>query len=245
MDGTAGAGRRFAVRNEPLTGLSAVGDGRRARCVRGLCSWAGRFVRDPPPPRVAARYVPATSARTTIAGAGADGPMTVLEARFRAVPPGGPCHETGFISHYLIEPWHPAGITRSIRLGSSSCGSSPTSRPMGSSPAAGASDDVVVPTPIGRSSAELWRSDVDAPVRLRGAGETMASSTAWSGAGCTATFGRSTSRSNAVSTEVPVISGLCAEAMVAAPSAAGTRRRWRTARPAPTRRAASCAGSAP
>ena len=33
----------------------------------------------------------------------------------------------------------------------------------------------------------------------------------------TATFGRSTSRSNAVSTEVPVISGLCAEAMVAAP----------------------------
>ena len=47
----------------------------------------------------------------------------------------------------------------------------------------------------------------------------MASSTAWSGAGGTSTFGRSTSRSNAVSTEAPVISGLCAEAMVVAPNA--------------------------
>ena len=65
-------------------------------------------------PRAWRLHVPAIAAMATIAGAGADCPMTVLEARFRASA-GWPRHETGFISHYLIEPWHPAGITRSIR----------------------------------------------------------------------------------------------------------------------------------
>ena len=53
---------------------------------------------------------------TAVAAARADCPMTVLEARFRERAGWTP-HETGFISHYLIEPWHPAGITRPVRLG--------------------------------------------------------------------------------------------------------------------------------
>ena len=57
------------------------------------------------------------------------------------------------------------------------------------------------------------------PPQAAGSSETMASSTDWSGAGGTSALGRSMSRSNAVSTDAPVISGLCADAMVVAPSA--------------------------
>ena len=45
-----------------------------------------------------------------------DCPLTELEDRFRERA-GWPPHETGFISHYLVEPWHPAGINTPIRLG--------------------------------------------------------------------------------------------------------------------------------
>jgi hypothetical protein len=67
-------------------------------------------------PRAWRLHVLTIACTTAVAGAGADCPMTVLEARFRARA-GWASHETGFISHYLIEPWHPAGITRPVRAG--------------------------------------------------------------------------------------------------------------------------------
>jgi len=97
---------------EGLNGALAVG----MAAVHGafvvvLVGGAVVVLRDP---RAWRLHVPAIVAMATVAGAGADCPMTVLEARFRARA-GWSRHETGFISHYLIEPWHPAGITRSIR----------------------------------------------------------------------------------------------------------------------------------
>ncbi len=67
-------------------------------------------------PRAWRLHVPAIVCMTAVAGAGADCPMTTAEARFRARA-GWPRHDTGFVSHYLIEPWHPAGITPRVRTG--------------------------------------------------------------------------------------------------------------------------------
>jgi hypothetical protein len=111
--GAAPAPRARSSRaTEGLNGALAVG----MAAVHGafvvvLVGGAVVVLRDP---RAWRLHVPAIVAMATVAGAGADCPMTVLEARFRARA-GWPRHETGFISHYLIEPWHPAGITRSIR----------------------------------------------------------------------------------------------------------------------------------
>ena len=97
-----------------LNGAGAVG----MAVVHGafvlvLVGGAVMVVRNPRAWRV---HVPAIVAMSVVAGAGADCPMTVAEARFRARA-GWTAHETGFISHYLIEPWHPAGITPRVRLG--------------------------------------------------------------------------------------------------------------------------------
>ena len=48
--------------------------------------------------------------------AGADCPLTDLEQALRDVAGETP-YSGGFISHYLIEPWHPDGITRGVSLG--------------------------------------------------------------------------------------------------------------------------------
>ena len=48
--------------------------------------------------------------------AGADCPLTDLERALRDAAGEAP-YSGGFISHYLIEPWHPAGITPGVSLG--------------------------------------------------------------------------------------------------------------------------------
>ena len=48
--------------------------------------------------------------------AGADCPLTDLEQALRAAA-GEAAYGGGFIAHYLIEPWHPAGITPGVSLG--------------------------------------------------------------------------------------------------------------------------------
>ena len=44
---------------------------------------------------------------------GSDCPLTVLEQHLRALA-GQPSYGGGFISHYLVEPVHPAGITPAV-----------------------------------------------------------------------------------------------------------------------------------
>ena len=60
-------------------------------------------------------HLPAVVAMTTVTALGADCPLTLLENRFRERA-GWDTYPTGFISRYLVEPWHPAGITPPIRL---------------------------------------------------------------------------------------------------------------------------------
>ena len=48
--------------------------------------------------------------------AGADCPLTDLELALRDAAGEAP-YSGGFLSHYLIEPWHPAGITPGVSLG--------------------------------------------------------------------------------------------------------------------------------
>src|SRR5262245_61851184 len=52
---------------------------------------------------------------TAVTSVGADCPLTVLEHHVR-VAAGWKPYETGFVSHCLVEPWHPAGITPPIRV---------------------------------------------------------------------------------------------------------------------------------
>lgn len=61
-------------------------------------------------------HLPAVLAMTAVTTAGADCPLTVLENHFRERAGWQP-YERGFIAHYLVEPWHPSGITPTIRLG--------------------------------------------------------------------------------------------------------------------------------
>ena len=61
-------------------------------------------------------HLPAVLAMAAVASVGADCPLTDLEAHFRERAGWAP-YDTGFISHYLVEPWHPAGITTPIRFG--------------------------------------------------------------------------------------------------------------------------------
>jgi hypothetical protein len=60
-------------------------------------------------------HLPAVVAMITVTGLGVACPLTVLESHARRAA-GWATYDGGFISHYLIEPWHPAGITAPIRL---------------------------------------------------------------------------------------------------------------------------------
>jgi hypothetical protein len=60
-------------------------------------------------------HLPALVAMMTVTGLGAACPLTVLESQARRAA-GWDAYDGGFISHYLVEPWHPAGITPPIRL---------------------------------------------------------------------------------------------------------------------------------
>lgn len=46
---------------------------------------------------------------------GSDCPLTTIEKHFREVA-GWSVYRNGFISHYLVEPFHPAGITSGVRI---------------------------------------------------------------------------------------------------------------------------------
>jgi hypothetical protein len=48
--------------------------------------------------------------------AGADCPLTDLEQWLRERA-GEPAYGGGFISHYLVEPWHPEGVTPAVSRG--------------------------------------------------------------------------------------------------------------------------------
>lgn len=60
-------------------------------------------------------HLPAVLAMSVVTGVGMSCPLTVLERRARQGA-GWNTYDSGFISHYLVEPWHPAGITPPIRL---------------------------------------------------------------------------------------------------------------------------------
>jgi hypothetical protein len=61
-------------------------------------------------------HLPVAVAMTAVTLAGADCPLTDWENHFRERAGWG-AYPTGFVSHYLVEPWHPAGINTPIRLG--------------------------------------------------------------------------------------------------------------------------------
>jgi hypothetical protein len=61
-------------------------------------------------------HLPVAGAILALHLAGADCPLTDLEQWLRAAA-GQPSYSGGFISHYLVEPVHPAGITPAVSLG--------------------------------------------------------------------------------------------------------------------------------
>ncbi len=66
-------------------------------------------------PRLARLHLPAVLAMTAVTLTGSDCPLTTLEKHLRQAAGWG-VYDTGFISHYLVEPWHPAGMTSGVRL---------------------------------------------------------------------------------------------------------------------------------
>jgi Protein of Unknown function (DUF2784) len=66
-------------------------------------------------PRQWKLHLPAVIAMTTVTAVGMSCPLTVLERRARQGA-GWDTYDSGFVSHYFVEPWHPSGITPSIRL---------------------------------------------------------------------------------------------------------------------------------
>jgi hypothetical protein len=60
-------------------------------------------------------HLPAVAAMTAVTGFGAACPLTVLELGLREQA-GWDTYEGGFVEHYLIDPWHPSGITLPIRV---------------------------------------------------------------------------------------------------------------------------------
>lgn len=65
-------------------------------------------------PRMLWLHVPCAMAILAVNLLGADCPLTTMELALR-VAGGQPSYDGGFISHYLIEPWHPQGITATVR----------------------------------------------------------------------------------------------------------------------------------
>ena len=66
-------------------------------------------------PRQWKLHLPAVIAMSTVTAIGVSCPLTVLERQARQGA-GWKTYDSGFISHYLVEPWHPGGITPPIRL---------------------------------------------------------------------------------------------------------------------------------
>ncbi len=67
-------------------------------------------------PRLLPLHLVVAGAILAVNLAGADCPLTDLEQALRDAAGEAP-YSGGFISHYLVEPWHPAGITPGVSLG--------------------------------------------------------------------------------------------------------------------------------
>lgn len=61
-------------------------------------------------------YLAAAGSILAVNLAGADCPLTDLEQALRRMA-GEPALRGGFINHYLVEPWHPAGTTPAVSRG--------------------------------------------------------------------------------------------------------------------------------
>ena len=64
-------------------------------------------------PRLLRVHLPVAAAILAVNLAGADCPLTDLELWLRAAA-GEPAYSGGFLSHYLVEPLHPDGITPTV-----------------------------------------------------------------------------------------------------------------------------------
>lgn len=67
-------------------------------------------------PRLARVHLLAAAATTAVFLAGMDCPLTVWEKDARMAA-GWESYDGGFLDHYLVRPWHPAGMTWWIVLG--------------------------------------------------------------------------------------------------------------------------------
>ncbi len=67
-------------------------------------------------PEVLLLHVPAVAISATLALSGTDCPLTDLEKWLR-VRAGAPAYSDGFVSHYLVRPIHPRGITPALDVG--------------------------------------------------------------------------------------------------------------------------------
>lgn len=85
-----------------LTHLLLIG----VMLVGGLVAWRW--------PRVLWLHIPCATTILAINLLGADCPLTTIELALRTGG-GQSAYAGGFIEHYLIEPWHPAGITTTVR----------------------------------------------------------------------------------------------------------------------------------
>lgn len=74
--------------------------------VGGLLAWRW--------PRMLWLHIPCAAAILAVNLLGADCPLTTIELALRRAG-GQPGYDGGFISHYLIKPWHPLGITATVR----------------------------------------------------------------------------------------------------------------------------------
>ena len=67
-------------------------------------------------PAVLPAYLLSAGAILAVNLAGAACPLTDLELALREAA-GEPAYGGGFISHYLVEPWHPEGVTPAVSRG--------------------------------------------------------------------------------------------------------------------------------
>jgi len=74
--------------------------------IGGLLAWLW--------PRMLWLHIPCAVGILAVNLLGADCPLTTMELALRTAG-GQPGYDGGFISHYLIEPWHPLGITATVR----------------------------------------------------------------------------------------------------------------------------------
>lgn len=66
-------------------------------------------------PRLVRVHAPVAISILALNLANSDCPLTALELWLRERG-GRPAYSGGFVSHYLVQPWHPHGVTPAVRL---------------------------------------------------------------------------------------------------------------------------------